>query len=219
MTYDATIASDHLMFIAHAVATYGQAVIAVGSGQCFVPGCECEPEAVPWAYTIGLVERDHPEVVTLGLPPGHAVAVLNWVHDREVAGDRLDVAEVRHFEGVAVQLLPVPETWVASEHDPMASWFAHYSAGRPPLRAPPVLQLLWADDHGRFPGETSCRREVDARQPRLDRHPTWVPGSPHPDHRKPWRVRGQTAGPQLASWSGSRSHVRPGSGRRRRPAQ
>ncbi len=76
-----------------------------------------------------------------------------------------------------------------------------------------------ADDHGRFPGETSCRREVDARQPRLDRHPTWVPGSPHPDHRKPWRVRGQTAGPQLASWSGSRSHVRPGSGRRRRPAQ
>ena len=81
------------MFIARGIATRGRAVTSIGSGRCSVPGCICEPEAVEWSYTIGLVERDHPEVVTLGLPPVHAVDLLNWVHDRDVAGDRLCVGK------------------------------------------------------------------------------------------------------------------------------
>ena len=91
MTNDSSYRSDSLMFIARAIATRGLAVMSIGSGRCSVPGCVCEPEAVEWSYTIGLVERDHPELVVLGLPPVHAVELLNWAHDQDVAGHRLRV--------------------------------------------------------------------------------------------------------------------------------
>ena len=87
--------SEHLLFIARAITLRGLAVMSVGSGECWVPGCDCEPAPIPWSYTIGLVERDHPEVVTFGLPPSAAVAVLNWVHDRDVAGQRIEPGDGR----------------------------------------------------------------------------------------------------------------------------
>ncbi len=68
---------ERLRWISQAIATRGQAVLCVGSGACSVPGCDCPPEAVSWSYTIDLVERDHPEIVALGLPPEAADAALN----------------------------------------------------------------------------------------------------------------------------------------------
>jgi hypothetical protein len=170
------IRSDQLMFIARAIATRGLAVLSVGSGECSVPGCRCEPEPVPWSYTIGLVERRHPEVVTLGLPPRAAVAALNWVHDRDVAGRRIEPGVIERFNGVPVTLVPVPPEWVMSEDDPMGQWFAHYSVGRSALQPPAVLQLLWADRNGLLPGELGCQRTIDELQPRLDVDPLWTPG-------------------------------------------
>ena len=122
--------SEQLMFIARAIATRGLAVMSVGFGQCSAPGCNCEPEPLPWSYTIGLVERRHPEVVTFGLPPPTAVAVLNWVHDRDVAGARIEPGVIERFEGVPIKLVPVPTEWVMSDDDPMGQWFHHYGIGR-----------------------------------------------------------------------------------------
>ena len=149
--------SDQLMFIARAIATRGLAVMSVGSGECSVPGCVCEPEPVPWSYTIGLVERRHPEVVTLGLPPKAAVAVLNWVHDRDAAGTRIEPGTIERFNGVPIKLVPVPIEWVTSEDDPLGQWFHHYGIGRVSIEPPPVLQLLWADRHGVLAGRGRLR--------------------------------------------------------------
>jgi Domain of unknown function (DUF4262) len=168
--------SERLMFIARAIATRGLAVMSVGSGECSVPGCRCEPEAVPWSYTIGLVERRHPEIVTLGLPPTAAVAVLNWVNDRDVSGSRIVPGAIERFGGVPIQLVPVPREWVMSEEEPMGQWFAHYGIGRATLEPPSVLQLLWGDRRGHLPGEMACEPRIDELQPRLLEHPDWVPG-------------------------------------------
>src|SRR5262245_33561873 len=131
--------SEKLMFIASAIALRGLAVISVGSGQCSVPGCRCEPEPIPWSYTIGFVERRHPEIVTFGLPPNAAVAILNWVHDRDATGHRIEPGTVERFNGVRVALVPVPIEWVTSDDDPMGQWFEHYGVGRPTIEPPPVL--------------------------------------------------------------------------------
>ena len=176
MTTSDAIHSERLLFIARAIVTRGLAVISVGSGGCFVPGCRCEPEPVPWTYTIGLVERQHPEVVTLGLPPTAGVAVLNWVHDRDAAGARTMPGTIERYRGVRIRLVPVPPEWVISEHEPMAQWFAHYGVGRASLPPPDVLQLLWADRRGHLPGETGCEPSIAEIQPRLHEHPRWVPG-------------------------------------------
>jgi Domain of unknown function (DUF4262) len=69
MTTDGDLQSENLLFIARAITRRGLAVMSVGSGECWVPGCDCAPAPIPWSYTIGLVERRHPEVVTFGLPP------------------------------------------------------------------------------------------------------------------------------------------------------
>ncbi len=159
--------SEQLMFIARAITTRGLAVMCVGSGECSVPGCRCEPEPVPWSYTIGLVERRHPEVVTFGLPPDAAVAVLNWVHDRDAAGARIEPGTIERFNGVPIKLVPVPAEWVISHDDPMGQWFHHYGIGRAAVEPPPVLQLLWADRFGVLPGEAGCVRAVEEMQPRL----------------------------------------------------
>ena len=176
MTTSKDIRSEQLLFIARAIATRGLAVMSVGAGECSVPGCGCEPEAVPWSYTIGLVERGHPEVVTLGLPPRAAVAVLNWVNDRDVAGSRIVPGVIERFHGARIQLVPVPSEWVMSEHDPMGQWFAHYCIGRAALLPPAVLQLLWADRKGVLPGESACEPSIDEIQPRLHEHRHWTPG-------------------------------------------
>jgi hypothetical protein len=169
--------SEQLMFIAAAIATRGLAVMSVGSGQCAVPGCVCEPEPRPWSYTIGLVERQHPEVVTFGLSPPAAVAVLNWVHDRDMAGTRIEPGTIERFNGVPIKLVPVPTEWVTSEDDPMGQWFHHYGIGRASIEPPPVLQLLWADRHGVLPDEAGCERSIEQMQPRLHEQRRSVPPS------------------------------------------
>jgi hypothetical protein len=169
MTTPADYRDEQLLFIARAIATRGLAVISVGSGECSMSGCKCEPEPLPWTYTIGLVERRHPEVVTFGLPPPAAVAVLNWVHDRDVEGRRIEPGTIERFNGVPVRLDPVPTEWVTSEDDPMGQWFHHYGIGRPTIEPPPVLQLVWADRWGVLPGEVGCERGIEQVQPLLAR--------------------------------------------------
>jgi hypothetical protein len=116
---------------------------------------------------IRFVERGHPEIVTFGLPPNAAVAILNWVHDRDAAGHRIEPGTVERFNRVPVTLVPVPIEWVTSDDDPMGQWFEHYGVGRPTIEPPPVLQLVWADRHGVLPGQAGCARAIEEVQPLL----------------------------------------------------
>lgn len=153
-------------WMASVIHRFGIAVLSVGSGECSVPGCVCEPEPMPWSYTVGFAERDHPEVVTFGLTPSDANDVLNLVRHCEVEGHAARVGDPAIFGGRRVRFDDVPDEWVLHEEvDPMGRWFAHYGPGRSELVWPGVLQLVWADDRGRFPDEPRCSADVVAAQP------------------------------------------------------
>lgn len=61
---------------------YGHAVIAVGTGECSVPGCTCSASPVPWSYTVGLIEQGCPELVVFGLGAADACDLLNRAASR-----------------------------------------------------------------------------------------------------------------------------------------
>jgi hypothetical protein len=157
--------SQELLWIAMTIHTHGIAVIAVGSGACHVPGCRCGPEARSWSYTVGFAERGHPEVVTFGLHPGDAVKVSNLVRNEELAGAVVRPRDEMPLLGQTVRFAEVPEEWAAGAENPMGAWFRHYEPGRPALDPPIVVQLLWQDDDGRFPGDPGCDPIVAAAQP------------------------------------------------------
>lgn len=169
------------LWTASAIHRFGIAVFSVGSGKCSVPGCVCEPEPMPWSYTVGFAERDHPEVVTFGLTPSDATDVLNLVRHCEVEGHAARVGETAIFGGRRVRFDDVPDEWALDEEvDPMVRWFAHYGPGRDELVWPGVLHLVWADDRGRFPDEPRCSADVVAAQPMGARlvDGSWFRGAP-----------------------------------------
>lgn len=98
-----------------------------------------------WAYTIGLRELDHPELVIANLPPKVAHGVLNELADRVKNGEKLTVNTFYDhvISNYAVTLSPVEDTnfgnwfnvleWVYGDRD----W--------------PVLQVWWPDFEGHFP--------------------------------------------------------------------
>ena len=105
------------------------------------------------------------------------MAVLNWVHDRDAAGTRIEPGTIERFSGVPIKLVPVPIEWVTSEDDPLGQWFHHYGIGRVSIEPPPVLQLLWADRHGVSPDEAGCERAIEQMQPRPHEQRRSVPPS------------------------------------------
>jgi hypothetical protein len=158
--------SDELLWIATVIHTHGIAVTHVGSGQCSVPGCRCAPSVPVWSYTIGFAERGHPEVVTFGLHQSDAIALSNAVRAEEVDGGVVRPGDELALLGQPVRFVAVPWEWAGSDENPMGAWFRHYGVGRPKLRPPSVVQLLWSDDDLYFPGDPRCDPIVAASQPR-----------------------------------------------------
>src|SRR5438067_3104724 len=118
----------------------------------------------PWVYTVGLLDTfGHPELTLIGLPIEEGYhAVMQWaelikggVHPK-VGGVVDDAA------GFPAKFVEVhPRHW-----EPDAEWFCdwhryHWFIGRItfPLR---VLQLVYPDDLGRFPGDDGY--ELGAQQ-------------------------------------------------------
>ena len=157
--------SDELLWIATVIHSHGIAVIHVGSGACRVPGCRCEPETPVWSYTIGFAERGHPEVITFGLHPTDAIALSNALRSLECHGYVAKPGDELMLLGQPVRFAAVPNEWADSEENPMGAWFRHYEIGRPNVRAPDVVQLVWGDDDDRFPDESGCDAIVAAAQP------------------------------------------------------
>lgn len=100
-----------------------------------------EDDRIPFAYTVGLHEAGLPELLATGLTPELAWRILNAVA-RYIAG------EVIPAPGDLVRL---SERWlfeVVEVTQPDAHLNFAVALCGPEVRA---LQLVWADEHGRWP--------------------------------------------------------------------
>jgi hypothetical protein len=101
----------------------------------------------PWAYSVGLTGHGKPEVVVTGMPLRRAVNFVNVVADH-----------VHHAEaplpGTQVQWIDGPLTEFVRIPVPDAHLFTAVDIYGPDIRA---LQVVHADDRGRWPWETGYR--------------------------------------------------------------
>ena len=175
--------------IAASVASHGFAIMAVGYGQCIEPGCCCGPRSrQPWAYSIGLVERGQPELVMLGLDSFSAYNAMAWVFERFTMGFAVPSNAIDPLDDLGLKLVDVPYDWLATDPRRMGLWFVHYNSGPFSTEAPPVRQILWADDSGRFPDDPQCDPKVVAAQPDLSIDPVSYP-KPYKANVNPARHR------------------------------
>ena len=113
----------------------------------YVSGDELRAEP-SFAYTVGLFGLGHAELLMFGVCPHDAAAVLNELSAR--VRDGADLAPGEHLtvgDGtwhVRVEAVPNPGSIVLA---------ANRFYQRPDEASVPVLQLSYADDDGRFPGE------------------------------------------------------------------
>ena len=99
-----------------------------------------EIDRAPYAYTVGLHDRGLPELLVIGLSPSWAGRLLNIMCPRRHA--RRSAAPGKQIS-VPTGLIEVVEV----EHpDAHMNWAVAF--GGPDVRA---LQLVWADDCGRWP--------------------------------------------------------------------
>lgn len=155
---------------------FGYTAMVVGTGQCSVPGCDCRPEPYPYAYSLGFVEHDHPELVAFGVP----LSAVNDLMDPVMAGVRagrpLAIGrEHRHQlpDGPLVTLLPVPDLWVRRDPGRIGAWIDVFG---PPL--PNFVQVCWSDVCGHLPWDDGCDPAVAAAQPILADDPIRYPRPP-----------------------------------------
>lgn len=150
-----SITDDGEEFIRKCVKEFGWAVQLVEEGE--------GPSEPAFAYTIGLHHNfGHPELIILGQPNKLMHAALNDIGDRIKQGARFasgdSLEEV--IEGYPVRLREVESRESFKVHVGYALWFY---AGQP-FR---LLQVVWPDKDGRFPGEPGAWEILKERQPLL----------------------------------------------------
>ncbi|MEZ5215852.1 MAG: DUF4262 domain-containing protein [Ilumatobacteraceae bacterium] len=173
---------------------HGHAVVAVGYGECSIPGCQCEDRAAhPWSYSVGLARLAQPELVVLGLTLEAAHFVIDAVARRRATGDIPPPDTPFEVDGVAVKIVDVPDEWFLTDPDRMAVWLDEVERRTGAWALPPVQQIVWADAEGRFPDDPSCLPEVARQQPVLRDDPFSVPHRSRRElrrarHRRPSRT-------------------------------
>jgi Domain of unknown function (DUF4262) len=115
-----------------------------------------EDDRAPYSYTIGLHSRGLPELLVTGLYPEFAARFLNHLADDAVRGELFTPGERINFLG-----RPLVEI-VEVEHPDAHMDFA-IALGGPDVRA---MQLVWPDDHGRWPWDAQWN-DGRGRQPVL----------------------------------------------------
>lgn len=128
-------------FIIDAVARCGWAVELIAAGD--------EASQPAFAYTVGLHKSFHaPELIVVGLTHQAMGGILNELGERIKAGETLPLGEDVSgiLEGYPVRLRQVQDPESYREHVGYALWFNKgYDF--------PLLQVLWPDRRGRFPGD------------------------------------------------------------------
>ncbi|CAN5379848.1 hypothetical protein BH10ACT9_BH10ACT9_41360 [soil metagenome] len=128
---DATI-DDYLKELRHTIRGHGWTVQHV------------EHDKRPFAYTIGLQERGLPELLMTGPTPRVAHIVLNSTAHM-IVDDGTELEPAMHIDHEDRFLMEVVEVEHPDVHLKMA-----VNLYGPRFRA---LQLVWSDNHGRFPWE------------------------------------------------------------------
>lgn len=102
--------------------------------------------SLPYAFSVGLFRSfDHAEVVLFGLPADHLVSAVGRVAARVRDGERFEHGDVA---GDIVEGHAVAVRRVVPRHYPAHLGYAIWYHGGPRF---PAVQLVWADDAGRFP--------------------------------------------------------------------
>jgi hypothetical protein len=119
--------------------TVGWAVMHV------LPAADDPDTTTPFAYTVGLIAHDYPELLIAGLPPEVAHGLLNDLAgrvydkaDRFTHGQRISDL-IADYDAVLVEGAPIDE---------LLPGLAIARYGRDRVR---LLQVVWPDPQGRFP--------------------------------------------------------------------
>ncbi|WP_332642104.1 DUF4262 domain-containing protein [Aeromicrobium sp.] len=142
--------TDYLRLIQEKISTYGW----------FIQFVEKDRRRPPFAYTVGLTPIGHPELLITGLAPKKSGPMLNSIaHGLMSHDDAPYVAGDRHVwpDGLTIEVVDVAEPTV---HLVMAN--ATYG---PDLHA---VQLVYADDRGRWPWQVGFRGVQPVLGPRAD---------------------------------------------------
>lgn len=142
-------------FIRRWVRDFGWAVQLIPAGDA--------PNEPAFAYTVGLHKSyGHPELLMFGLGLDDPKGALNELGGRVKAGQVLGPGD--NLAGVlvdhAVRLREVFAEGSFRAHVGYARWFNEGSRFR-------LLQVLWPDKDGRFPGEPGAADHLSQRQPLL----------------------------------------------------
>ncbi len=124
-----------------------------------------------WLYTVGLLSTwSHPELIVFGLHPHDAYGGITAVVDEIRSGAVRPVGRDEPFDiqGVGSCLIPVLEDYWKYPCDYLIGASHYYGATGATLDRR-ALQLVWADEAGRFPWDESFSVDLAGRQPLLDR--------------------------------------------------
>jgi hypothetical protein len=117
-----------------------------------------------WAYTIGLTSQGPPELIVYGCCLEHSHAILTELAPRALNEWGPEVPSSAVVGGLPVRLVPVDRShW---RGDTFAMWLTHHRAyGVAAL--PRAVQVLLADDHGRYADEDGYRSHPQRPVPLL----------------------------------------------------
>ena len=131
--------SDFLRRQTELIDRYGWAVTAVFPTE--------EHPGAPFAYTIGLTVHDHPELIIAGLNPRTSHSLLNELAgrffdrgQRFAAGQRINDL-LDGYDAIIVEGPPTDDLYPGAA-------ITRYGKDRVRLQ-----QVVWPDEHGRFPWE------------------------------------------------------------------
>lgn len=163
---------EQLFAMAHRIERCGFTTMAVNTGECSVPGCSSPEHPGPtWTYSIGMLEHEHPEIVIVGAPLALAYELIDAAFEWHHAGRSLPFGRDDRTAALAtITTVPVPDQcWL--ESNLMAYWHNYYrSVGWPWIDCVdnPVVQLVFADQMGRFPWDEGCDPDLVGRQPIIE---------------------------------------------------
>ncbi|MCV6588008.1 MAG: DUF4262 domain-containing protein [Marinobacterium sp.] len=120
-------------------------------------------------FTIGhFHNKNHPEIIVLGLPDEAAEHMLNLVTIKILA-EEVPLEPYRKYDDLADGL---PMAFVPVDTGYYGAFLGYACWYYADLPAPfPALQMVWPDRDGKFPWEDSYDEDFLSMQPRLDKRP------------------------------------------------
>ncbi len=119
-----------------------------------VVAIEAEDYHPTYAFSVGLFRTfNHPEVIIMGLKPTMAQSLINHIGEMIRMGKRFDPGQ---YEGV-LEDVPVDFVAVSPQHNEAYMGYACWFHRRNDF---PVVQCVYPDNAGQFPGEPDCAYEL-----------------------------------------------------------